>query len=115
MKIQERIKESEVLNTVQQLLEQQTRKGIEKYGQVVQSDNLTVLEWLNHLSEELTDSLIYLQALKENLQKSDELQRLMDDLDAATQKLIIAARTDTNVREALELVSGVSIEFEKML
>ena len=61
----EKVEENVVLNNVQQLLKNQTEKGLKKYGHTVNPDNLDFDSWVNHACEELIDLLVYLQCLKE--------------------------------------------------
>lgn len=39
--------------------------GYEKYGITLEDDPSEMLEWLNHLQEELMDAVLYLQKAKE--------------------------------------------------
>ena len=39
--------------------------GYEKYGVTLEDDPSKMLEWLNHLQEELMDAVLYLQKAKE--------------------------------------------------
>ena len=39
--------------------------GYEKYGVTLEEDPSEMLEWLNHLQEELMDAVLYLQKAKE--------------------------------------------------
>ncbi len=39
--------------------------GFEKYGITLEDDPSKMLEWLNHLQEELMDAVLYLQKAKE--------------------------------------------------
>ena len=39
--------------------------GYEKYGVTLENDPSKMLEWLNHLQEELMDAVLYLQKAKE--------------------------------------------------
>ena len=39
--------------------------GYEKYGVTLEEDPGVMLEWLNHLQEELMDAVLYLQKAKE--------------------------------------------------
>ena len=39
--------------------------GFEKYGVTLENDSGEMLEWLNHLQEELMDAVLYLQKAKE--------------------------------------------------
>ena len=65
--LEEPITANEILNNVQNILASQTAKGFEKYGEYVKAENLTVEQWIDHTCEELVDTLVYLQALKERL------------------------------------------------
>jgi hypothetical protein len=48
--------------------------GFEKYGVTLENDTSEMLEWLNHLQEELMDAVLYLQKAKETYetQSSEE-------------------------------------------
>ena len=48
--------------------------GFEKYGVTLQDDPSEMLDWLNHLQEELMDAVLYLQKAKETYetQSSEE-------------------------------------------
>jgi hypothetical protein len=48
--------------------------GYEKYGVTLEDDPSEMLEWLNHLQEELMDAVLYLQKAKETYetQSSEE-------------------------------------------
>ena len=39
--------------------------GIEKYGTTLQENELSPLEWLKHLQEELMDAVLYLEKVKQ--------------------------------------------------
>jgi len=41
--------------------------GILKYGTTLERDDLNLVEWLNHLQEELMDATLYIQKLKSEL------------------------------------------------
>lgn len=58
---------NETLRNVEALLRKQTEKGFRKYGVVVEPDRLTDVQWIDHAMEELIDTLVYLQCLKEKL------------------------------------------------
>jgi hypothetical protein len=55
------------LAKVMQLLYKQTEKGVRKYGHTVQADSLSHIQWIDHAMEELVDTLVYLQCLKDKL------------------------------------------------
>jgi hypothetical protein len=38
--------------------------GIEKYGRTLDRDDLSLLDWLTHLQEELMDATLYIEKLK---------------------------------------------------
>jgi len=41
--------------------------GIKKYGTTLDRDDLTMLEWLIHLQQELMDATLYIEKLKSKL------------------------------------------------
>ena len=41
--------------------------GIKKYGVTLDREDLTMLEWLKHLQEELMDATLYIEKLKSKL------------------------------------------------
>jgi|TARA_R110000868_G_scaffold411270_2_gene702614 hypothetical protein len=41
--------------------------GFKKYGVTMQEDNSKLIEWLNHLQEELMDAILYIQKTKDKL------------------------------------------------
>jgi hypothetical protein len=49
--------------------------GYLKYGVTMDRNDLTYLEWVNHLQEELMDACIYLEKIK---QTTNEIKRLSD-------------------------------------
>jgi hypothetical protein len=58
----------EYISSVLERFERQKRKGLLKYGvQLEENTDLTVEERLEHLAEELTDALMYIEHLKKTL------------------------------------------------
>lgn len=41
--------------------------GIEKYGTTLDRDDLSLVQWLTHLQEELMDATLYIQKLRNEL------------------------------------------------
>jgi hypothetical protein len=46
-----------------------SRLGIAKYGTTLEDNKATLIEWLNHLQEELMDATLYIEKLKSDLDK----------------------------------------------
>ena len=49
---------------------ERSRVGIEKYGTTLDRDDLSLVQWLNHLQEELMDATLYIQKLKNELEQN---------------------------------------------
>jgi hypothetical protein len=45
-------------------LRTRAKKGKEKYGTTMERDDLTLMQWLQHLQEELMDAAVYVEKLK---------------------------------------------------
>lgn len=52
------------VEAVRQELLKRSVKGLEKYGVTTNRTDLSVLQWLTHLQEELMDAAIYIERLK---------------------------------------------------
>jgi len=46
---------------------ERSQLGIQKYGRTLNRDDLNLIEWLNHLQEELMDATLYIEKLKQEL------------------------------------------------
>jgi GTP1/Obg family GTP-binding protein len=72
-------KEMEVLRleyrqSIMDRVDKQTRKGLDKYGQVLnENEELNDLEMLEYFAEELTDALVYIEDLKVKIKKLKEI------------------------------------------
>jgi hypothetical protein len=60
-------KKDKYVHQVVQNYEERSRVGIAKYGTTLERNDLTPVEWLNHLQEELMDATLYIQKLKSEL------------------------------------------------
>ncbi len=60
-------KKQKILTDVKKILEKQTMKGLKKYGTTVNPSALETTEWIDHACEEIVDTLVYLQCIKERL------------------------------------------------
>lgn len=59
--------EDNVVNSVLEAYKKRSDEGIKKYGTTLERDDLNVLEWLQHLQEELMDATLYIETLKNKL------------------------------------------------
>ena len=53
-----------ILIKVIEKLHQRSLVGQKKYGTTMDRDDLTLVQWLNHLQEELCDAIQYIEKLK---------------------------------------------------
>jgi hypothetical protein len=58
-----------VENVVTQLRERE-EQGLQKYGVNTERTDLTSLEWLQHLQEELMDASVYIEKLKSEMKET---------------------------------------------
>ena len=97
---------SEIAEKVKNIIDQQVKKGISKYGQTLDMNDDTIINRLNHFQEELADGLQYaewikmaLLDLKTSLNKVREAAskegylKALNDIDNLTRDKVI---TDTN-------------------
>ena len=53
-------------------IRQRAIKGREKYGVTLEREDLSILDWLQHLQEELMDATAYIERLKEDYAKNTQ-------------------------------------------
>ena len=61
--------EDKVVAKVINSFRERSEQGINKYGTTLQRDDLSPLEWMQHLQEELMDATLYIEVLKSKLIK----------------------------------------------
>ena len=52
------------VNAVMDKFKQRSEAGFKKYGKTLDRDDLSVVEWLTHLQEELMDAVLYIERSK---------------------------------------------------
>jgi len=60
-------KKDKIVKRVLKAYKQRSKVGIEKYSTTLERNDLTRLEWLTHLQEELMDATLYIEKLKDEL------------------------------------------------
>ena len=65
----ENMKDSIVTSVLAQF-KQRSSVGIEKYGTTLDRNDLSTLEWLKHLQEELMDATLYIERLKQEYENN---------------------------------------------
>jgi hypothetical protein len=56
--------EDPIVLAVIERMKERSAVGIAKYGTTLAREDLTTIEWLNHLQEELMDAINYIEVLK---------------------------------------------------
>jgi hypothetical protein len=46
---------------------ERSEMGIKKYGTTLENNSLPLMQWLNHLQEELMDATLYIEKLKQEI------------------------------------------------
>ena len=59
------MKKDEIVESVINEFRLRSERGIKKYGTTLQENELSQLEWLKHLQEELMDAVLYLEKVKQ--------------------------------------------------
>ena len=62
-----------VVERVVDKFKQRSDVGYKKYGVTLDEDPSKMIEWLNHLQEELMDAVLYLQKAKETYEKEKSI------------------------------------------
>jgi hypothetical protein len=59
-----------IVNSVLMQFKERSSVGIEKYGTTLDRQDLSALEWLKHLQEELMDATLYIEKLKQEYENN---------------------------------------------
>ena len=57
---------------VRKKLADRANVGLKKYGVTTERRDLSLLDWLNHLQDELLDAAVYVERLKTDLSKTNK-------------------------------------------
>ena len=52
------------VQAVKEKFEERSQTGIRKYNTTLEREDLNIVDWLNHLQEELMDATLYVERLK---------------------------------------------------
>jgi len=67
--IDEPMKQDKHVQAVKEKFEERSQTGIRKYNTTLEREDLNLLDWLNHLQEELMDATLYVERLKSYAKK----------------------------------------------
>jgi hypothetical protein len=56
-----------IVTNIKSIIDRQQDKGINKYSKTVDQADLSIVEWIEHAQEEIADTLIYLECIKQKL------------------------------------------------
>jgi hypothetical protein len=56
-----------ILIKVYSKYQERSEMGIKKYGTTLENNSLPLMDWLNHLQEELMDATLYIEKLKQEI------------------------------------------------
>ena len=59
-----------IVEKVIKLFRKRSKRGIEKYGVTLEHNDLSNVEWLQHLQDELMDAALYVERLKQVIDES---------------------------------------------
>lgn len=66
-------KKDKYVQAVKEKFEQRSQTGIKKYNTTLEREDLDIIDWLNHLQEELMDATLYVEKLKAEI--GDKLRK----------------------------------------
>lgn len=60
-----------IVNAVMEKFKSRSDIGLQKYGTTLDRDDLSLLQWITHAQEELMDGILYLEKIKQELNKQN--------------------------------------------
>lgn len=58
-----------IVNSVIEKFKSRSDFGLQKYGTTLDRNDLSLLQWITHAQEELMDGILYLEKIKQELNK----------------------------------------------
>lgn len=71
--LESEVKKDKYVQAVKEKFEERSQTGIKKYNTTLERTDLSFLEWLEHLQEELMDATLYVERLKTSY--AEEIKR----------------------------------------
>ena len=65
-------KKDKYVQAVKEKFEERSQTGIRKYNTTLEREDLNIVDWLNHLQEELMDATLYVERLKASYAEKDK-------------------------------------------
>jgi hypothetical protein len=65
-----RDRQDPIVKSVIEKYQERSEVGQKKYGVTLERDDLNLVQWMNHLQEELMDATLYIQKLKSELEQN---------------------------------------------
>ena len=95
-----------IVESVLEKFKQRSEEGIKKYGVTMDRKDLSGLEWLTHLQEELMDATLYIEKLKKRtMTEMDLKEKLIHKIE-----LLILEHEYTNYRIMAEELSELILD-----
>jgi hypothetical protein len=69
-----------IITNIKSIIDKQQEKGLKKYGKTVDQADLSIEEWIEHTQEEIVDTLIYLECIKQKMIDKRNSDKLIDIL-----------------------------------
>ena len=60
-----------IVEKVVEKYHQRSQIGIQKYNATMERNDLTLLQWINHLQEELLDASVYIEKVLQELKNNE--------------------------------------------
>ena len=69
-----------IITNIKSIIDKQQEKGLKKYGKTVDQADLSIEEWIEHTQEEIVDTLIYLECIKQKMIDKRDSDKIIDIL-----------------------------------
>jgi hypothetical protein len=87
-----------IVESVIKKYRQRSQAGIKKYGTMLTRDDLSTLDWLKHLQEELQDATLYIERLMivRDIDRLEPVMKFMEALNITMESVFEITDNDGN-------------------
>jgi len=101
---------SRIEDNVCEKIHKRAEVGFKKYGETMERDDFSTLDWLSYLQEELMDAVVYIERLMEDL----GIKKMADDLMDSSERVQSLGTQHTGTKEKKNIFEQLREYREKM-
>lgn len=102
-----------IVNTIISKFVERSNLGFQKYGTTLDRNDLTIVEWTNHMQEELMDAILYLEKLKTEI--NNKLKEINQEIPENINKVLNTQKIGVKWDDGKLLSNITKIKYDNII